>query len=151
MTIPLDININKQWSKTKNHEILPKIRDKCVSPVKRVPPEDPLNLKALWRKAKAVWALRCPGEAREARIRGMVSGQWGPVGGGTNTKLVIFSCKQFINGNNMVITMVILLCLRIWLQYIYYIWDISLRDYIYIYIDYYMYIHSIPIIPIIVV
>lgn len=27
---------------------------------------DPLNLKALWRKAKAVWALRCPGEAREA-------------------------------------------------------------------------------------
>lgn len=27
---------------------------------------DPENLKALWRKAKAVWALRCPGEAREA-------------------------------------------------------------------------------------
>jgi len=27
---------------------------------------DPKNVKALWRKAKAVWALRCPGEAREA-------------------------------------------------------------------------------------
>lgn len=62
LSLILRLNMAQALLKLKQHEA-------CVAHCEKALELDPTNLKALWRKAQAVWGIRNPGMAREALER----------------------------------------------------------------------------------
>lgn len=59
LELVLRLNIAQALIKLRQHE-------SALSHCQAALDLDPKNMKALWRKAKTLWALRCPGEAKDA-------------------------------------------------------------------------------------